>query len=121
MSISLTLAGEVPSKKNSRRIVLAGTKVRSLPSVNYEQWHKDMLWQLKKVKPYAGEYPVSVVISLYPGTKRRKDLDNVASSILDTLVDAGIIVDDDITHVESVHVGFEEYDKDRPRALVWID
>lgn len=120
MSVTLTIEGEVPSKKNSRRLVVAGSHLKSLPSKNYDTWHRDALWQLKKVKPYVGEYPVSLTITIYPGTKRRKDLDNVASSILDTLVDAGIIVDDDISHVETLSVMFMEYDKANPRAVIWI-
>jgi Holliday junction resolvase RusA-like endonuclease len=120
MSISLEIEGTVPSKKNGRRFVVAGGRVRSMPSLNYEAWHTAALWQLKKVKPYSGEYPVTVSISLYFATKHRKDLDNVASSILDTLVDAGIIVDDDVTHVDMLETMFIAYDKANPRALVWI-
>lgn len=99
---------------------MAGNKVVSLPSTAYATWHKDALWQLKKIKPYTEEYPVAVTISLYPKTKRRRDLDNVASSILDTLVDAGIIADDDLTHVERLAIMFMEYDKENPRAEIWI-
>jgi Holliday junction resolvase RusA-like endonuclease len=118
--VQVTIRGEVPSKKNQRQLVIAGGRVRSIPSERYTNWHTAALWQLKGVKPYAGSYPVTVSISIYTGSKRRADLDNKASSVLDTLVDAGIIADDDISHVDQLEVLFIDIDKKDPRVMVWI-
>lgn len=76
--------------------------------------------QLEGAPAYAGVYPTNVEITLYPKTKRRQDLTNRAESVMDTLVDAVIIADDDITHINKLTLLFGGYDKENPRVEIAI-
>lgn len=86
-------------------------------------WNKDAVAQLKE--QFAGYvvsgYPIGMAIEIYPKYQYRQDLTNRAESIMDTLVDAGILADDDIAHVDSLSISFCEYDKANPRAVVYLD
>ena len=109
MSESLTIefVGDVPSKKNSRITLRSG---RSIPGKKYQQWHEYAIFQIKSTvnrRPNIRLFekkPMSqnIAITFYMGTRRRTDIDNKISSILDTLVDAGVLEDDDWTHVPSI-------------------
>ncbi len=93
ISADLFLDGETPSKKNSRINTRSG---RSFPSKKYSEWHKSAVASLKwqwKGKPPA-DFPLAVHVYFFHSTKRRRDADNQLSSILDTLVDAGVLLDD---------------------------
>ena len=53
--------------------------------------------------------------------KRRRDLDNQATAILDALVAAGILPDDDSRHMQHLSVELKGYDKYDPHAYILID
>lgn len=92
MTFKITLRGETPSKKNSRVNTRSG---RSFPSKNYSQWHAGAVSEIKRQwegGPLAE--PLGVVLVFLHKDKRRRDSDNQASSVLDTLVDAGVLQDD---------------------------
>ena len=90
--MTFTLPFETPSKKNSR--IVNRRTGRSFPSRQYTEWHGKALACLltQGIKQIEGEVQVSLVFT--HGTLRRRDADNQTSSILDLLVDAGVIVDD---------------------------
>lgn len=93
MMADLFLDGETPSKKNSRINTKSG---RSFPGKKFSGWHKRAVAELKrqwKGKPPA-DFPLVVSVCFFHSTRRRRDADNQLSSILDTLVDAGILLDD---------------------------
>lgn len=52
--------------------------------------------------------------------KRKADLSNKVESIMDLLVDNGIIEDDSWQYVPRLFMEFIEVDKKNPRVLVWI-
>ena len=113
----LTIKGRCPSKKNSRINTRSG---RSFPSKKYKEWHEQASWQL-----YTQEKPLNVehcTVELYfhAPDKRRWDLTNKAESIMDLLVDNGILKDDN-AHVVSkltlVNCGFDKKD---PRVIIMI-
>lgn len=59
-------------------------------------------------------------VSYYP-TKRRSDCDNsVCKFILDGMVDAGFIVDDDSSHLTSLTLECG-YSKSDPRTEIFVD
>ena len=67
-------------------------------------------------------YPVSVQMAFYYPTEHRKDIDNSASTILDCMVSAGILTDDDCKHVDELYCSFAGYDKDNPRVeIILVD
>jgi len=60
-------------------------------------------------------------MEFYYPTKRAKDLDNSVSAVLDALVHAGVIEDDNINFVDNISVSFGGYDKEDPRVNIYID
>lgn len=53
--------------------------------------------------------------------KHRRDLDNQATAILDALVAAGILPDDDNRHMQHLSVELKGYDKYDPHAYILVD
>lgn len=119
----LVVEGEVPSKKNARNVFVKNGRMMNLPSQRYKEWQKSAVIQFQsQFKGFkVTNYPIALEIVFYYGTKRRKDLDNSLGSIMDALTDAGVIDDDDVSHVSQITVMFGEYDKNRPRAEVYLD
>lgn len=94
--ITIFFYWNIPSKKNSKRFY----RGIALPSANYLEWHKRVEKCLKDIKWNYDIYPCKIDIKTIAWEKRRKDIDNVSTSILDLLVDMWIIPDDsnDIVH-----------------------
>lgn len=102
MIISFTLSGRPHSKKNSRNIFVNKKtgKIVNIPNENFERFKTDCLWQLKDVKNEQpdGIFPITTPCGidthfLVKGGMNF-DADNVHTSILDILQDAGIIKND---------------------------
>ena len=113
--------GEVPAKKNSRVVLKNG---KNIPSKNYQEWHKVAYASLfcqrikQKIKKPVSS-PVSLCIKFIHGDRRRRDSDNGLSSILDTLVDAGILEDDKWEIVRNVILE-NEYKENAPGVQITI-
>jgi len=108
----LLLRGRVPSKKNSRINTRSG---RSFPSAKYTEWHKDASKQVLGAPKLTQK---GITMSFWLPDNRRTDLNNKAASILDMLVDNGILEDDSWQII-----GEERYipmgvDKDDPRVEI---
>lgn len=115
------LTGDVPSKKNSKRIFTRGSRPVLLPSENHEAWHEDASWQLKvQTRPADPIKKAAVVITIWPSTARKADLTNKAESIMDLLVDMEILEDDNWFVVGDNRLIFGGVDKENPRAKVEI-
>jgi Holliday junction resolvase RusA-like endonuclease len=95
--LTITLQGLVRPKKNSKRVVMGiGRKPVILSSVGFLAWHKSAMTQLA-----IGAYPrnkistpIMVKIQFMIKDSRRRDLTNMAESVMDLLVDYGVIADD---------------------------
>ena len=112
----ITLQGETPSKKNSRINTRSG---RSFPSKRYTEWHNDAMKQIKRQQYYKvlPTEQIKLIVTFYHGDYRRRDSDNQLSSILDMLVDVGILPDDSwkiIPHKEII----DKYEKDNPHCVI---
>ena len=92
----ITLQGLVRPKNNSKRKVMFGKK-RSvlLSSIWFLEWHESAMIQLAQ-----GAYPrkkisnpISVKIQFMLKDKRHRNLTNMTESVMDLLVDYGIIKD----------------------------
>lgn len=116
--MKLIIIGNVPSKKNSKQIIYVRGKPIIISSKAFTAWHKDALEQL------TGHCPAHchqiVALTFYPSTRRRADLTNKAESIMDLLVDAGIIPDDNWFEVPEVPLKFGGVDKINPRCEITI-
>ena len=86
---SFIFCGEVPSKKNSYTRGRGGRVYKAQRVVDYEEQVADELLE-QKVKEIKGPMAVSIEI----GHKKRKDLDNVVTTLLDAMQYGGLYEDD---------------------------
>ena len=119
--IRMIIKGETPAKKNSKIWTRSG---KLIPGKKYQEWHKDALKQVEDQKKYMqklpGEQEVVIRLDFIHGDQRRRDSDNGTSSILDLLVDAGIIADDKWQIVRQLHVS-NTYEKNDPMCIICIE
>ena len=79
------------------------------------------MWQVKKYKPKIPLECSNIEITIYNDTERRFDLNNSSQSILDLLVDAKILVDDNAKAVPSLLMMYGGCDRKNPRAEIVIN
>ena len=93
--IKFVIQGETPSKKNNKILTRSG---KIIPGKAYQAWHKDAMvqvyGQISRQSPCIVTDRVRVSIAFHHGDLRRRDSDNGTSSILDLMVDCGILKDD---------------------------
>ncbi len=118
--LEITINGRIPSKKNSKRVFARGGRVIVIPSENHQAWHEEQSYRIKKFRPKKPIEKCKVKMTFYAPDKRKADLDNKATSILDLLVDNGIILDDSWFVVVDEDLHFGGVDKNNPRAEVII-
>lgn len=93
-TIKIILKGNIPSKKNSR---ITNRKTgRSFPSKDYSDWHKtamlDLLMQgVPKIKIKRVEW---ISVTVFFPTLRKADITNKIESVMDLMVDYGLLEDD---------------------------
>lgn len=114
--LNFKLKGRVPSKKNSRINTRSG---RSFPSKKYTEWHKDASAQLPKVKAPI-EKDAIVSIAFWSPDKRKYDLSNKAESLMDLMVDNGILLDDNYAVVPSLNLIYMDVSYGNPRVEIEI-
>ena len=109
---------ETPSKKNSR--VVDRRTGRTFPNKRFTEWHKAASsYLLQQGAHGAGEGPFAVYLEFTHGDKIRRDSDNGVSSILDLLVDCGVLPDDNWMVVSKI-VTTNLYDKGNPGVNISI-
>jgi len=113
--MKIIIYGNTPSKKNSKIISCRGNKPCLFPSSKYTEWHKDALLQVKGIKPINA---TSLTITFFAGDLRKFDLTNKAESIMDTLVDAGLLEDDNYSVVSDLHLRFGGVEKGQARCEI---
>lgn len=121
--LKLVFKGRIPSKKNSKRIVMRGKRPLLLSSAEHVQWHSEQSYELNK--QIAGlNLPIKdikdLTLEFYAPDFRSADLTNKAESIMDLLVDKKIIEDDNWFKVPSISLKMIKVDKNDPRCEVGI-
>lgn len=107
------------TKKNSQRIVKTKNGGHCiLPSKQYTQYEKDAMWFIPGGETI--KHPVNVKAVFYMDTRRRVDLVNLQEALLDVLVRAGLLEDDNCTIVASMDGSRVLYDKEHPRTEITI-
>lgn len=99
--MKIEIQGTIPRKKNNKLLVKRGNS--TIPITKPEIQNR--LNEIKRAmagNKYSGEYPVTVEIVFWIKDNRRRDLDNMASSVLDCLVESGVIEDDSTKYVEKI-------------------
>ena len=103
--MKIQLVGRIPSKKNSKQIrINAATKKPFIcSSKDHEEWHRGMslaLLAMRTPKPRLSG--VSVTLEITFGDLRKSDLSNKAESVMDLLVDYGVLADDNYIDVPAL-------------------
>lgn len=123
--MKLTYQGVIYSKKNSKSIIK--NRRTGKPMIIASKKAKDM------EKNMASEFsiqlggrpainrPSSVYMKLYRKDNIKRDLDNVATSVLDGLVRGEVIADDNYSIVKSLHIEDCGVDKNNPRVEIEIN
>lgn len=113
--MKLIIYGSTPSKKNSKIISCRGNRPCLFPSAKYTEWHKDALLQLKGKENIKAN---SITLTFYAEDNRKFDLTNKAESIMDTLVDAGLLEDDNYSVVGELLLKFGGVEKGQARCEI---
>ena len=109
---------ETPSKKNSR--VVDRRTGRTFPNKRFTEWHKAAVLYVKQQHAHQlNEGPFALYLEFTHGDKIRRDSDNGVSSILDLLVDCGVLQDDNWMVVSKI-VTTNLYDKGNPGVNISI-
>lgn len=116
----MVVHGTIPSKKNSRMLFVRNGRIINLPQKRYEEWHKTALQSLKKIAPRLSDSIEEVHLTIYSENKRKFDLTNKAESIMDLLVDAGIILDDNYEVIPKITIKYGGVSKEDPRCEIEI-
>lgn len=118
----ITIQGTTPAQKNGKSVGVNPRtgKIFVTSSKTVKSWQKEALKQLSVYKGQA-EGELFITMAFYNGDKRKRDLDNQASSILDVLVASGLIKDDNCFVVNRMCLMFGGVDKYNPRCEVTID
>jgi len=118
--MSIKLYGRIPSKKNSKIMICRGGRPILIPSPAYSTWHEEQMWVLKdhKIRKQVPKKVNSIQLDFYAPDSRKTDLTNKAESIMDLLVDANLILDDNWYVVPCIILKFIEVDKKNPRVEI---
>jgi len=126
MKACLSYNGVIVAKKNNKRIMRApngrpwiassqeAKAQEQIMAYEFAQQAKKQGWQADDKKAYYVE------IYITEPDKRRRDLDNQATAILDALVHAGVLPDDDNKHLQRLHIELKGYDKYDPNAYIVV-
>lgn len=108
------------SKKNSQQILINKATGRPfiMPSKKYKEYEKNALWFIPKGETI--NKPVNVKCLFYMPTRRKCDLVNMQEAILDVMVKAGLLADDNYSIVQSMDGSRVLYDKSNPRTEIYI-
>ena len=115
--IKLTIKLPPVTKKNSMQIVGNGKRPKLIPSAQYRRYERDAGWFLK---PLAIAEPVNIRAIYFMPARRKVDITNLESALMDVLVKHGVIADDNCRVVVSTDGSRVMYDKENPRTEVTI-
>lgn len=127
--IELTYFGVIHAKKNSKQIIKNPHTGKPMIISNGKARDQEeaMAWAFKTQAPQAWlqyavhpETTVEITIRIWEKDRRRRDLDNQATAILDALVQGNVIPDDSSQIVRKLTVEYMGVDKEQPRAEIKI-
>lgn len=117
----IVVSGRIPSKKNSVNIFVRNGIVMKTPSSQYRKWHEIASWELKAKRDIPrGVERAEIEIAFYLPDARKTDLTNKAESIMDLLVDNGVLKDDNCSIVPKLTLMYNGIDRKNPRAEITI-
>lgn len=122
--LKLTYIGAIYSKKNSKQIISVHGKPMIVSNSRAKKNEQDMaagfaLQVIKKKWKPVGKY--SVTMHFWRESNVRRDLDNLTTSVLDALVLARALEDDNINNVKELHIYDMGVDKEAPGVVVNLE
>jgi len=121
--MKIILKGRIPSKKNSTRRIKRGNRIFNVPSEAHEQWHVEQQYSLMKQRLIPDD-PIEkchyIDLYFHFPDKRRADLSNKTESVMDLLVDVGILKDDSWQVTGPMYLHPSGVDKNDPRVEIFI-
>lgn len=122
--LTFSIKGVIPSKKNSKQIFARrGKRAVVIPSKKHQNWHEiaGIEAKAKRIKPKA-PIPRTKQVFIYfcLPDQRRRDLDNMATTLLDWMVDFGILAGDSWQIIPELHLASAGVDKANPHVDVKI-
>lgn len=111
------------TKKNHQQIFKNSKtgKPFVMPSKQYKDYEDKAVWYLRPRPEKSIDTPVNVKTVFYMPTRRRCDLVNLQEAILDIMVKAGVLADDNSSIVASMDGSRVLYDKESPRTEIEIE
>lgn len=107
------ISGNVPSLKNSKQIVRVGNMPRLIPSKRHSQYAKETKKQWIDLsrqfcnESFDYEKPLTVGFYFIRDSKRKFDYENAISTCQDLMVEHGWLIDDNMTEIIPIPIGFE--------------
>lgn len=121
----ITVAGELYSKKNSKDIFVNKKTGKYFIASNQKarEAEQDLVRQLEQLKELWHEYtddlprPLKICFKIYRKSERKFDYNNITQGLLDAMVKAGLLIDD---NMKCVIPYYEPYSVDRknPRTII---
>lgn len=120
--IHFTISIPPRSKKNSQQILVNPKTRRPFisPSSAYKAYRKAALMLIPADARRNIDYPVNVQAVFRMPTRRKVDVVNLQEALLDVLVDAGVLADDNSGIVAGMDGSRVVYDKEAPGTEVTI-
>lgn len=118
--MNITIHGQVPAQKNGKQIAY-NPKTRKpfiMTNSRIKEWQMGAAFDLLGVEYIAG--PVKIEMKFWNIDSRKRDVDNMITSVLDLLKNNGVIEDDNCFVLRKVSGEFMEIDKINPRVEVSI-
>ena len=116
--MKITITGDGPSKKNNKVKVYSRGQEFWVPNAIHESWHRQAIKQLTGIKTQTAFKQID--LTFYPQTKRKSDLTNRAESIMDLLVDGGVLEDDNWFICPEIRLHFGGVEPKNPRVEIEI-
>ena len=122
--IKLYYFGKVSSKKNAHRAVLnpRTRKMMVIRDASARSNEADIIAEFSKQfseRRIEWKLPLSVRMEIWEESRRRHDLDNQASTILDALKES-VIPDDNVNVIQELIVCYMGVDAEHPRVAVTV-
>jgi Holliday junction resolvase RusA-like endonuclease len=86
---------------------------------HYRQWKRAASSLFRQSLQPVTSYPITISIRLTGKHSRRGDIDNISGSILDALVQAGTLEDDNLTKITGLSISLS-YSKAQPEISITI-
>lgn len=120
--LKFTIHLDPKTKKNSMqpRLAKGGRFLGMMQSSAYQRYEKDCLHTIPGAVRVGVDAPVNVQAIYYMRTRRKVDKTNLESALLDILVKAGVLTDDNSHIVFSTDGSRVRYSKEDPRTEVMI-